>query len=530
MCKCTRCGNIKSITQAELNNKVRGLCGCKKNNKRTFKKGDILGDFELISKEDWSYTKWLCKCTKCGDEQIKDVYNMSKGVGISCSECGKQTKLYGKHRKGEVFGDFELLEYIPEHHGYWLVKCRDCGDIREKHLQSLKKGIGDKCLQCKTDSRRKYKAGDIFGDYRLKELAYSQGSYWIVECTKCGDAQVKDTKGMQRGYGTICRKCSPIEYEYRDLSKERFGWLKPVRRLENKKWECDCLLCGGKKEISAGNLVNGRTRSCGCLLNFNLDIHYQNDPFIGKEIGSWVIESRNRKLPTYNVRCKECGSKDTLYMDSIKRGYDKPCSTCYPQYGSKYEEEIAKLFPGAKMHDKGTIGEYEIDLLYENKGIGIEFNGSYWHNDNVKKKTYHKKKSLYALDKGIRIIHIFDYEWFNEASRNKICSLIKNVLYDDTERIYARDTQVAEVGADIAREFLDKYHIQGYAVSSVNVALIKNKEVLGIMTFGSPRFSGECQYELIRLAFKDDISIVGGAEKMFKYFIDKYNAQSILSY
>jgi hypothetical protein len=44
-------------------------------------------------------------------------------VGIYCSECGVQQKKYGKHRAGEVYGDMELLEYVPEKHGYWLMQC-----------------------------------------------------------------------------------------------------------------------------------------------------------------------------------------------------------------------------------------------------------------------------------------------------------------------------------------------------------------------------------------------------------------------
>ena len=52
----------------------------------------------------------------------------------------------------------------------------------------------------------------------------------------------------------------------------------------------------------------------------------------------------------------------------------------------------------------------------------------------------------------------------------------------------------------------------------------------GIMTFDKPRFNNDCQYELIRLAWKSNTIVVGGAQKMFDFFIKKYKPESIVSY
>ena len=50
------------------------------------------------------------------------------------------------------------------------------------------------------------------------------------------------------------------------------------------------------------------------------------------------------------------------------------------------------------------------------------------------------------------------------------------------------------------------------------------------MTLGIPRFDTEYQYEILRIAYKDNIAIVGGTEKLFHYFVDKYKPSSIVSY
>ena len=50
------------------------------------------------------------------------------------------------------------------------------------------------------------------------------------------------------------------------------------------------------------------------------------------------------------------------------------------------------------------------------------------------------------------------------------------------------------------------------------------------MTFGKPRYNSEFQYELLRLCSKPGFIVVGGASKLFKYFLDNYKPESIISY
>ena len=50
------------------------------------------------------------------------------------------------------------------------------------------------------------------------------------------------------------------------------------------------------------------------------------------------------------------------------------------------------------------------------------------------------------------------------------------------------------------------------------------------MTFGRPRYNKNYEYELLRLCTKAGNVVVGGAERLFKYFIKKHNPNSIISY
>ena len=50
------------------------------------------------------------------------------------------------------------------------------------------------------------------------------------------------------------------------------------------------------------------------------------------------------------------------------------------------------------------------------------------------------------------------------------------------------------------------------------------------MTFGKPRYNKNYQWELLRLCTNSDYIIVGGAERLFKYFTKTYKPESIISY
>lgn len=80
----------------------------------------------------------------------------------------------------------------------------------------------------------------------------------------------------------------------------------------------------------------------------------------------------------------------------------------------------------------------------------------------------------------------------------------------------------------IAKQFLNKIHLQGYLKSEINIALFDGEDIVGIMTFGKPRYNKNFEWELLRYCC--DGNVVGGAEKMFKAFIKAYSPKSIISY
>lgn len=181
---------------------------------------------------------------------------------------------------------------------------------------------------------------------------------------------------------------------------------------------------------------------------------------------------------------------------------------------------------GIEFEKEFSIDRFSYDFKVGN--ILIEVNPTATHNVTFNPFTenrvpripadYHKKKSDVAEQNGFRCIHIWDWD-----DKEKV---VRTLL--PRERVYARDCVVEEVSLDVAREYLNKYHLQGYARDSFRIGLFLNGELVGLMTFGKPRYSNKYDFELIR--FCSHKFVVGGAEKLFKHFIEKFSPNTVVSY
>ena len=173
----------------------------------------------------------------------------------------------------------------------------------------------------------------------------------------------------------------------------------------------------------------------------------------------------------------------------------------------------------------------ELDMYFPTSGIAIEFDGIYWHNELNKPKKYHLNKTIECEKKGIHLIHIFEDEWLDKQEIVK--SLLLNQFGLTKNKIYARNCTIKEVKSDIAKKFLDSNHLQGNCYSKIKLGLYYNNELVSLMTFGKSRHfigNGKAKWELQRFCNKLNTSVVGGASKLFKYFIEQYSPEEIVSY
>ena len=175
----------------------------------------------------------------------------------------------------------------------------------------------------------------------------------------------------------------------------------------------------------------------------------------------------------------------------------------------------------------GRVKSYEVDLYFPDKQVGIEFNGDYWHSTLHKDKGYHWDKTKMADQQGIRLIHIYEYEWVQH--REKLVKFLDKVVNGNAKRIYARKCTVREVSAQESKDFENANHLQGYVPSSIRLGLYYEGELVGMMSFGKSRYDKGYEYEMLRLTY-GDCHVIGGTEKLFKHFVEGHKPKSVVTY
>ena len=204
-----------------------------------------------------------------------------------------------------------------------------------------------------------------------------------------------------------------------------------------------------------------------------------------------------------------------------------------PRFLNKFEQEVSEFiqaeYSGAvELNNSKIISPYHIDIYLPDINVGIECNGSYWHSENNGRgQFYHINKTQQCRAQGIRLIHIWEHNWTQKPEIIK--SMLKSAL-NRLHRIPARKCCVEELHHTTAKQFLDSNHLQGSAAATVRLGLYHNGSLVAAMTFGKPRFSQKHQWELIRYANLLNATVVGGASKLFAYFVANYAPHSVISY
>lgn len=189
-----------------------------------------------------------------------------------------------------------------------------------------------------------------------------------------------------------------------------------------------------------------------------------------------------------------------------------------------FENQIKELGVKYEHNNRTVIAPLEIDFWFPEQRIGVEINDVASHNSDtpflqsgiVKASNYHQEKVRKAIDMSIRLIHLYEWELYDE----KIMNYIKKILIGSKEKIYARQTLVKEISPQEANTFIEEYHLQGKCAGNlINLGLFYKNNLVSVMTFGKPRHSSNYDWELLR--YCSSTEVIGGASKLFKHFLNQ---------
>lgn len=353
---------------------------------------------------------------------------------------------------GKTFGRWTVLETIPKYKNnktYCLCRC-ECGTEKHVARYALLNGDSQSCgclAKEKTQDRcRKNYIGYTFGELTVIEMLYgykNDKTYCRCKCT-CGNEHIASASNLISGHTKSCG-CKTYEMAWdgrrTDLCGLILGSLTVVEMLygyKNKQTYCRCLCeCGKETIVYIGNLLSGRTLSCGCIEaeSRRTRSHYKN--IMGQKFGLLtVVNKTNKKTENGSVlwECL-CECENTAYASySDLARYRK--SSCGCSHYSSMENFIATFLSEnginyisqARFDGCRNIYPLPFDFyLYEYNTI-IEYDGEqhfrpieYFGGEVGFKKQQHNDsiKNNYCLEHNINLIR-FPYTLTTDDIKKQI--------------------------------------------------------------------------------------------------------------
>jgi hypothetical protein len=434
---------------------------------------------------------------------------------------------------------YKKLGYNAKLHETISIVPKDLTDVSHQKITA----VCDKCGQEKIISYHKYLVNEKRCGYygckscaNLKREITSLNRFGVTNYAKTDECKDKITKNNVKKYGvktTLLEKNTKEKIDKTIFDKYGVNEIlssidvrKKIIITNLEKWGVDHY----SKTIDFYNNTYNRWKSDALfkLSNYNIiDFILKDDRTIDIKCDQgcdhyFNINSKNlyqRKNIQKTILCTVCNTLD--YKESAR------------------EIEIANFIElnydnVIKRNDNDTISK-ELDIYLPDINLAFEYNGIYWHSDIYKEINYHINKTEECELKGIQLIHIWEDEWINKQDIVK--SMIINKLNKNINKIYARKCEIKEIdNNDLVKNFLNKNHIQGYVGAKIKIGLFYNDDLVSFMSFGKYRrnlgnkISSDNNYELLRFCNKLNTSVVGGASRLFNYFIKKYNPNEIVSY
>ena len=250
----------------------------------------------------------------------------------------------------------------------------------------------------------------------------------------------------------------------------------------------------------------------------------QYDTFIGNlKAKSIELLTTKTALITSNdditLKCTICGhvwtQPQTMCAQLCR------CSECAHNYDSLGELQLLSFIQqciGDKYeiitNDRYVLDGKELDIFIPQLKLAFEFNGNYWHCDSKVSNNYHLTKTQLCHEKGIRLIHIFEYQWYDK--RSQVMYFIQNLLEQHPTIVYGRKCEVIKLSVDDFNSFVNQYHMQGVVQCSTRLGLVYNKRLIAVAGFSKNRFK-RGEIELTRYCALPGYRIVGGLEKLIKH-------------
>lgn len=186
------------------------------------------------------------------------------------------------------------------------------------------------------------------------------------------------------------------------------------------------------------------------------------------------------------------------------------------------------------LNDSTLLGSQSLDIYVPSLKFAVDFNPILVNTEKFgKDKWYHLNKTKACQEKGVVLYQVFEDEYLQHKDLvlDKIGRFLLrgSELPDTVTKVYARNCDVREVSSDEARDFLDKYHLQGYSAATVYLGAFYGDFLVAVMSFkADDKYS--VRYELNRFSTDYHYHCVGLGGKLFSHFIENYSPEEVKTF
>ena len=259
--------------------------------------------------------------------------------------------------------------------------------------------------------------------------------------------------------------------------------------------------------------------------------HISNETYKKLNDKKWLIEQHHQNKKNQLEIAFMLGISAT----TLNRYFKKHNIELKYYFNSIGQQQVQSFLESLNVNmitnDRTIISPHELDIFLPDYQIAIEYNGLYWHSEAAERidNKYHLNKTKICEEKGIRLIHIFEDEWFNQQQQCK--DTITHLLGKSEKGDYARHCTIREITWQQAKQFLNEYHLLGagasgnYRIGAFN----KQNELIGVMVFGQSTSERSNEIELKRF-ITNKKNNPGLGSKMFKYAIKHQNYHEVIAF
>jgi len=367
-------------------------------------------------------------------------------------------------------------------------------------------------------------------NFKKREYKIKKGKYWHEQYFNIIEVESENIEKF---------KCVYCDWQTNDLNNKSGCYTSHLKNIHNLDIE-NYLKENKEHEYLFKTFLDKKSKRTKILSN--------SDNFVVCKIcGEKLSSISNSHLKKHGITQKEYKLKHSKVIISkqfrkkMKDLLFEASKKIKKTFTSKAQKEIKDFLLenniNTELNDRKILSGIEIDILCQNKKIGIEYNGNMFHSENFGKKgnKYHLNKTELMNLNNYFLLQIFEDEW--ELKKDIVKSKLLQIFGENKslDKIYARKCEIKEINKTEKDIFLNKNHIQGADNSNIYLGAFFNNKLVSVMTFDnkrrmSKRKNEENSYELLRFSTDIEFRVIGIASKLLSFFVKKYNPKSIISF